>query len=323
MNQYTQITIEEREKIYMLKKTGWPPKVIANFMGRHKSTIYREFDRNSDANLGYLPDRADKMAKERKHRHKRKISRIPLLKLYVLQKLISEGWSPEMISGRSKLLSFPFKVSTETIYQYIFSNEGKDLGLYKYLLMGKPRRGKLYGRKPRGRILNRTSIHDRPSEVDDRQVFGHFEGDLIINTQSMSRNIAVIHERKTRFTMIVKNDTKRSSVVMQGIFDRLAQLPPEARKTITFDNGLEFAKHDVLNKINTSTYFCDPYSSWQKGGVENVNKMLRRFVPKNVPLRNIPNADIKQIERRINNLPRKSLGFRTAAETFEDEMSQL
>ncbi len=133
MDQYTQLTLEEREMIYTLKKSGWPTKVIANFMERHKSTIYRELNRNLDTNLGYLPDRAHKMAQERKHRLERKISRNPLLKFYILHKLISEGWSPEMISGRSKLLSLPFKVSAETTYQYIFSEEGKELGLYKYL----------------------------------------------------------------------------------------------------------------------------------------------------------------------------------------------
>ena len=320
--QYTQFTGMDRENLYILKKEGLAVKDIAMRLGKHKASIYREIKRNTSRKLGYLPDRANEMAKKRKNRLEIKLNRYAKFKNYVIARL-KEGWSPGMISGRAQYEAFPVVVSPESIYQFIYSAEGSKLGLYKYLRLARLKRGRKYGRKPRSVILDRVSIHDRPREVEDRNEFGHYEGDLVINQKSMSQNVSVILERKSRYVRIQKNETKHSVHVMQKIFNKLALLPPEARKSITFDNGKEFAKHAVLGIINIKTFFCDIYASWQKGGVENVNKMIRWFLPKNVPLKEVSDEQLQVIENRINNLPRKCLGFRTATEVFKAEIVAL
>jgi Transposase and inactivated derivatives, IS30 family len=319
---YTQFTGTDREQLYILKKAGLAVKEIADRLGRHKSSVYREISRNTNRKLGYLPDRAQNMARKRKNRLELKLTRYAKLKAYVVAKL-KEGWSPSMISGRAKHEALPVVASHECIYQFIYNAEGKKLGLHKCLRMARSKRGKMRGRKPRGVILNRISIHDRPAEIEDRQEFGHYEGDLVINQKSMSRNVSVILERKSRYVRIQKNETKHSSGVMLGIFNILAPLPPDARKSVTFDNGKEFAKHCLLRTIKIKTFFCDAYSSWQKGGVENVNKMIRWFLPKNISLKDVTDEQLQTIENRINSLPRKCLGFRTASEVFRAELVAL
>lgn len=318
---YTHITGKDRETLYILKKEGMSVKEIAKRLGKHKSSIFKEINRNSDRKLGYLPDRADEKAVKRRANKVKKLNRDPKLKSYVIAKL-EAGWSPEMISGRAKYENHPL-VASETIYQFVYGEEGNKLGLFKCLRMRRAKRGKLHGRKPRGVILNRISIHDRPASIECRKEFGHFEGDLVINKKSMSQNVSVVLERKTRFVRLNKNESKKSTHVMQKIFNTMASLPARARKSITFDNGKEFAKHDVLRIMKTETYFCDAYASWQKGGVENVNRILRWFLPSNIPLSDLTEDQLDQIETKINSLPRKCLGFRSAAEAFGDEIVAL
>jgi IS30 family transposase len=320
--EYTHFTGKDRENLYIWKKEGVAVKEIAKRLGKHKSSIYNELSRNSDRKIGYLPDRAHDKALKRRAEQIKKLDRNPKLKSYVIAKL-NDGWSPEMISGRAKYEGFPVVASSETIYQFVYSEEGNKLGLFKFLRSKKSKRGKLQGRKPRGIILDRVSIHDRPAVIENRQEFGHYEGDLVINEKSMSRNVSVLIERKTRFVRLNKNESKKSTGVIQKIFTTMAPLPLEARKSITFDNGKEFAKHSVLKVIKTETYFCDAYASWQKGGVENVNRILRWFLPKDVPLRDLTEDQLDRIETKINNLPRKCLNFRSAAEAFGAEIVAL
>jgi len=319
---YTQFTEKDREYLYIWKKEGLAMKEIAKRLGKHKSSIYKELSRNSSRKVGYLPDRAHDKAFKRKASRIKKLNRNPKLKAYVITKL-RDGWSPEMICGRAKYEGIPVVASAETIYQFVYSREGNKLGLFNYLRSKRAKRGVLKGRKPRGTILNRVSIHDRPMAVENRQEFGHYEGDLVINKQSMSRNVSVVIERKTRFVRLNKNESKKSTSVMQRIFNTMASLPLAARKSITFDNGKEFAKHSLLRVINTETYFCDAYASWQKGGVENVNRIVRWFLPKKIPLKALTEDQLDRIESTINNLPRKCLGFRSAAEAFRSEIVAL
>ena len=319
---YTHFTGKDRESLYIWKQEGVVVKEMAKRLGKHKSSIYKELSRNSDRKVGYLPDRAHDKALKRRAGRMKKLHRNPKLKSYVITKL-NDGWSPEMISGRTKYEGFPVVASFETIYQFVYSKEGNKLGLFKCLRMKRVTRGKLQGRKPRGVILDRISIHDRPIVIEDRQEFGHYEGDLVINKTSMSRNVSVVLERKTRFVQLNKNEPKKSTNIMQVIFNTMAPLPAVARKSITFDNGKEFAKHSILRVMKTETYFCDAYASWQKGGVENVNRILRWFLPKNVPLKDLTEDQLDRIETKINNLPRKCLGFRSAAEAFGAEIVAL
>jgi transposase, IS30 family len=320
--EYTHFTEEDRENLYIWKQKGVAVKEIAMRLGKHKSSVYKELSRNSNRKIGYLPDRAHEQTLKRRAERIKKLDKYPKLKSHVIAKL-KYGWSPEMISGRAKYDGLPFIASSETIYQFVYSDEGNKLGLFNYLRMKRAKRGKLQGRKPRGVILNRVSIHDRPAAVSNRQEFGHYEGDLVINATSMSCNVSVVLERKTRFIRLNKNESKKSTSVMQKIFNTMAPLPSVARKSITFDNGKEFAKHSVLRVMKTETYFCDAYASWQKGGVENVNRILRWFLPKSTPLKDLTEDQLNQIETKINNLPRKCLGFRSAAEAYGAEIVAL
>jgi IS30 family transposase len=237
---------------------------------------------------------------------------------------LKDGWSPEVIAGRQKQQASPFWVCHETIYQFIYGNEGKDHGLFKYLLRARPRRGLVGGRKPRSAIPERVSIHDRPAHIATREEFGHLEGDLTFFTDNQSMNIGVVVERKTRFTQLLLNQSKHTVVVMKGMFNKLAELPVFARKSITFDNGLEFARHTLLKRfMGMDTYFCDKHSPWQKGQVEQMNVMLHRYLPKNSNPKEVSYEQVELIQDRLNNRPRKCLGFKTPAEAFGEELCQF
>lgn len=324
MKSYKQLSLEERKELFLMNKQGFTKMEIAKILGRARSTIDRELKRNTiDKRLGYLPDEAQNLAIERKAKHGLKISRAPGLKKAIVEQL-QDGWSPEVVAGRMKERAFPFLVCHETIYQFIYGNEGRQLGLFRYLLRARPRRGLVCGRKPRSTILDRVSIHNRPKHVATREEFGHLEGDLTFFTDNQSMNIGVIVERKTRFIQLLLNESKKAGVVMKGMFNKLARLPAVARKSITFDNGLEFVRHTILKRfMGMDTFFCDKHSPWQKGQVEQMNVMLHRYLPKNSNLKEVSYEQIELIQEKLNNRPRKCLGFKTPAEAFEEQLSQF
>ena len=157
--------------------------------------------------------------------------------------------------------------------------------------------------------------------IETREEFGHLEGDLTFFTNNQSTNIGVVVERKTRFTQLLLNQSKHTTVVMKGMFNKLAKLPTFARRSITFDNGLEFARHTLLKRFMAmETYFCDKHSPWQKGQVEQMNVMLHRYLPKNSNLKEVSYEQIELIQHKLNNRPRKCLGYKTPAEAFYDEL---
>jgi transposase, IS30 family len=324
MKEYKQLSLEERKELFLMKKEGIGVNEIAKSLRRHHTAIRRELKRNTiDERIGYLPDAAHKLALERKAKHGLKISRHPELKTMVIQQL-KDGWSPEVIAGRKKQQVSPCWVSHEAIYQFIYSNEGKERGLFKYLLRARPRRGLVHGRKPRSGIPERVSIHDRPEYVATREEFGHLEGDLTFFTENQSMNIGVVVERKTRFIQLFLNQSKHTAEVMKGMFNKLAKLPSFARLSITFDNGLEFARHTLLKRfMDMNTYFCDKHSPWQKGQVEQMNSMLHRYLPKNSNLKDVSYQQIELIQNKLNNRPRKCLGFKTPAEAFNEQLNQF
>jgi len=322
MKEYTHFNLDERKKLYVMKKDKKTMAKIAKELNRNRSTLYRELARNTaDFLVGYLPDEANNIATNRKFKLTPKLVRYPSLKNIVIEQL-KDGWSPEIIAGRGKLEASPFRLSHETIYQFIYSNEGKDLGLYKFLLRAKSKRGFIYGRKTqKAKIPDRVSIHDRPAHIATREEFGHLEGDLTFFTNNQSMNLGVIVERKTRLVQLIKNESKHTNIVIKSMFNKLAELPNFARKTITFDNGLEFVKHTILKQfMKMETYFCDKHSPWQKGQVEQTNSMLHWYLPKNSNLNEVAHEQLKFIENRLNFRPRKCLGFKTSAEAFNEEI---
>jgi IS30 family transposase len=322
MKEYTHLKLDERKKLYVRKKEGKPMAEIARELKRDKSSLYRELARNTaDSVVGYLPDEASNLAEERKAILIPKLDRQPEAKAVVIEQL-KDGWSPEVIAGRGRLETSPFRISHEAIYQFIYGNEGQQLGLFKFLLRARPKRGLVYGRKSqKAKIPDRVSIHDRPAHIATREEFGHHEGDLTFFTNNQSMNLGVIIERKTRLVQLIKNESKHAAIVMKGMFNKLAGLPDFVRKSITFDNGLEFVRHTVLKKImGIDTYFCDKHSPWQKGQVEQMNSMLHRYLPKNSNLKEVTHEQIELIENKLNSRPRKCLGFRTPAEAFSEEL---
>jgi len=311
MKKFAQLSHQERGKIYRGLCSGKTKEAIAKELGRTKSTITREVARNSDA-IGYLyPDAAHENALRRKHKNKPKISGNQDLKEYIIERL-NRRWSPGMISGRYKLENSGQTISTEAIYQWIYSNGGKELGLRKLLVRAHKKRG--FKRKVRkSKIKNRVSVHSRPDHINERLEPGHFECDLIFNQGSQSKNICTLTDRLTREAIMIKNKSKHTTIVIDAIVKHIAKNKLNV-KSVTFDNGGEFAEHVKLNPMGIETYFCDPGCPWQKGSIENFNGMARRFLPFTMSANEITEDFVKTVNREINNMPRAILGFRTPSE---------
>lgn len=313
MIKYNQISLEERENIYQLRKTGISVSEIGKLLNRNKSTISREITRNSSQKLGYLPDRANNLAKGRKNRNLLKIEKNPDLKQYILDRLTLDKWSPEMIAGRMRLENLPFRISHETLYQYIYSYPGQKQKLYQHLMLARPKRQLKYSRRKRS-VPEIHKIKNRPEYINNRSEFGHFEGDLTFFKGSRNGNISVLVERLSRKTFLIQNNTKSSKNVMIKIARQAKDIPEI--KSITFDNGGEFSQFGLLSINGIQTYFCDPGAPYQKGQVERTNVSLHKFIPKKTDFNTITENQIQYANDKLNNLPRKCLNFLTPNEAW-------
>lgn len=316
-NPYKQLCLEERDRIAIMKAEGKSFREIGRLLGRDHGTIQRELKRNSAPVYKgcYLPSRANSRAKERKMRSgERSRLKTRQIRTYVETKLRS-GWSPEQISGRLPK-DFPSRaISHEAIYQYIYVNR---MDLVGYLTRRHRKRyAKGHSRKHMdSHIPSRISISERPGVVDRRKEFGHWEADSMISRASKSA-LNVLVERVSRLTKITKMDQKTARWTRISINRRLARYPQRARMSITYDNGSENTEHLQVNRaLNTRSYFCNPFHSWEKGSVENTIGLVRRFIPKKTDIRPIPDTTIRRIEYLLNNRPRKCLAFQTPIEVF-------
>lgn len=284
-------------------------------IGRSKSTISREIRRNSDEKgYYYYPAEAQEKAKKRKAKHGYKVDRIPGLKDYVEEKL-NAYWAPAAIAGRWSIEHPSEKITKEAIYAWIYSPIGQELGMSKLLPQAKQKRGAVRAKKNKSIIPDRAPLKERPDSANTRKEIGHLEADLVFNSGSQSSNILTVVDRKSRMVRLVKNDSKKTSVVMQAVVET-AQILQE--KTITFDNGSEFASHKILTTtLGVETFFCDPGAPYQKGSVENMNKMIRRFLPFKLQAAEITQERVDEIAEILNNIPRAILGFRTPREVYE------
>ena len=231
------------------------------------------------------------------------------------------GWSPEEIAGRMELDTMSDTVSAKSIYRYVYSPMGRRAGLPRYLAQRKAKRGR---RRRNGRrepsIPNRVSIDQRPAEVDARIAFGHWEGDLM-HFRRQTDILLTLQERCSRLTLAERLASKDATDTADAIIDQLAALPATAVKTITHDNGGEFARHErVKDAIGLRAFFCDPHSPWQRGGIENANGRLRRDLPRKASLSGYSDNDIDSIVWNLNTTPRKCLGFRTPIEAFASQL---
>jgi IS30 family transposase len=247
------------------------------------------------------------------------------LRAHVVERLAA-GWSPQQIAGRLKREAPDRRsVCHETIYRHVYGPEGREGGLYRHLPKARRRRGSRYGRKPRTASIPRERwIENRPAEIERRESFGHWEGDLLIFAKEHGKaNVTSLLERKSRFTVLLPNDDRRSTAVLAGIAGALRPLPEAARRTVTFDRGSEFAAYAALDRhLALASHFCDPHSPWQKGGVENLNGRVRRFLPRESPPEALAQADLRRLADRLNDTPRRCLGYRTPREVFEQHLAR-
>ena len=324
MKDYKQFTYEERVKLAQLKRSESSITEIASAMGRSKATIYRELRRNEAPPREYWPDTAQNMTLQRRKRG-HLLDRDLELQEFVLEKLRCQYWAPEQIAGylthrQSRLHS----ISHETIYTWLYQKAQKDQKLWKFLPRHKARRGLRKSKGAgQGRIPERVSIHERPNIGSRRKIFGHWEADLM-SFKKNSQHILVLRERKTMFTRSVPLPSKKSCSTAQSIIDVMKAIPPQARKTITYDNGGEFAKHtEVMKALGLQSYFCDPYASWQKGGVENTNGRLRRDLPRSTNIKDMNQEDFDETIDNYNSTPRKSLKWLTPLEAFSKNLNRV
>ena len=324
MKQYQQLNLDERERMAQLRQSEPSIAEITLALGRTRSTVYRELKRNQTAKGDYWPERAQQKAWERRLRGRR-LDRDIALKEWVLDRLICDLWSPEQISGFLKCRQSDIKsISAESIYSWIYDKKQWDMKLWHHLCRRKARRTRRY-RYHRGgaRITGRVSIHDRPQHIDKNEEFGNWEGDLMAFCRN-SQHALVVRERKTMFTLSIPLVDKTASETHKSLIELLKYFPPAARKTLTVDNGGEFAQHFfVTKKLKMPIYFCDPYASWQKGGIENTNGRLRRELPRKTDIKKISKEDYQEIILNQNLTPRKNLNWLTPLEAFTQNIHRV
>jgi IS30 family transposase len=327
---YHHLDFNERRKIYAGLDAKRSVAEIARHLGRHRSTIHRELQRNTfyhdDHFLnGYFPVNAQELSRRRRSQLK-KLNRLLELKDRVIDRL-KDGWTPDQIAETLRRQAKPgFSISHEAIYQYVYSAEGRSLNLYQHLVRAYKNRRRRFGRKPRHLrgIPQNMGIRHRPAVVETRQDFGHWEGDLMIFSREHGpANLTSLVERKSRFTMLLQNQSRKSEAVLGRIRDRLASLPRAARQSITFDRGSEFMAWPVLaDYVEMGSFYCDPRSPWQKGTNENTNGRIRRFLPGHANINEVTAGDLQALCRKLNHTPRKCLGYRTPHEVFYSHLHQ-
>jgi transposase, IS30 family len=318
-----QLTALERDKIAAWLALKIPLRDIGRRLDRSPSTISDEVKRNS-VRGEYRAIAADQISRGRLHISRRQNSlKNQHLFAYVVQKLRS-GWTPEEIAGRLKR-SHKGKtvICHETIYTYIYSEKGKRLNLAEYLVRHHSKRYHWHGRSVYHRgIPNRVSIHDRPEEINLKTTFGHWETD-IVEGRNHQGGIQTMLERKTRYFKAKLIPTIDSEYGIKAQMELLINYPKEAAQSVTMDNGKENFNHESLHILGIKTYFCDPYSSWQKGSNENHNGRLRRYVPKKTDFSKLTQTELNAITTEMNHTPRKCLGFMTPFEAFKRELKCL
>jgi IS30 family transposase len=305
------LTFEERQVLYRLVKAQKPKVEIADILGRDRSTIYRELKRNTGGR-GYRPKQAQRKATERRLvcRRKRKMSR-PQVKQYV-SRWLKKGWSPDQIAGRLRK-DFPRDaerwVSHQTVYNWL-NQETPELRVHL-------RRGRRRSQpETRGRISNCMDIAGRPKAVEAKRRYGDWEGDTVVSPGRRSGLVTMV-ERKSQYLRVRRIMSLKSSQTMRAACRGLRDLPPSLRRTMTLDNGKEFAQHQILTKrLGLSVYFAKPYASWQRGLNENTNGLLRQFFPKGTDFARISHRQVARVEQILNERPRQSLGYQTPCEIF-------
>jgi IS30 family transposase len=313
---YKQLAREQRYQIYALKKAGQNQSQIALVLGCHKSTISRELRRNC-GQKGYRPHQADELAYDRQC--EAYSSRIAWQTWQQVERLLRQDWSPEQIAGRLKLKQQP-TVSHECIYLYVYAEKRRGGTLHQHLRSQKKQRKRYSGYIRRGQIPNRTSIDERPKIVASKGRFGDWEADTIVGARHKGGILSVV-ERKSKLTRLRKLATKGAAEIKDNTVELLTPLAAKVH-TITVDNGKEFCEHELIaTGLQARIYFAHPYASWERGLNENTNGLVRQYFPKKYEFARITDQDLQLVEDRLNNRPRKTLGYRTPNEVFFKQRS--
>lgn len=307
------ITREQRYTISVMHKQGHTQSYIAKTIGKHRSVVSRELKRNRNEKGEYHFSSAQQLSDLRKDRLKKPRKLTGQVKNRIYRYMTMYEWSPEQIEGRCKIKELPM-VSKSTIYNFLHQDKNNGGELYK-----KCRHKLKHRRRPIGKhypIKDRVSIDERPKEADGKR-FGDWEMDLIVD-QNNQNAMVTLTERKTNFSLIRKLPKgKKAKDVADAVYYMLLPYKKTVR-TITTDNGPEFAMHKLIAKrLNTKVYFAHPYCSWEKGAIEYANKLYRQYIPKKTSFEMYNKQQIKEIQEKINSRPRKKLGYRTPLEEFK------
>lgn len=328
MENYTfkHLTDADRVRIEVLLNEGFKPIDVAKKIGVNRSTICREIKiRGTPSGYHAKIAQINYEIKRKKCRPKRIIEETSFGSQVISK--IRAGWSPETISGRLKLeIELGLRqenefINPESIYQFVYESEfGKKEKLYEYLRRGKKHRSKKHGRKAQKSIIpNRVFIDSRPKEIDKRKAVGHWEGDTIHYPQKKGINSLV--ERKARYAILTKLERRTAGLTTEAVIGRLENHYCES---LTLDNGTENIEHEKISKaLDLSVFFCHAYHSWEKGSNENLNGLVRKYLPRRTDLSQISQEDLDDIAYELNNRPRKILGFQTPQEVLELEYTKL
>jgi len=318
---YTHLNHTERTLIFWWLKEKLSIREMARRLHRSHSTISRELKRNRWSGKEWFPRGAQALYQMRlKNRAMRFRLKNEKIRRFTHQKL-AIGWTPEIISGRLKLIDSGHYICHESIYQYIYCIAPE---LIEFLpRKHKRRRVKQPYRSKPEHIKGRQGLDFRPVGADDRSENGHWESDTIVSGD-LKHGLNVIVERKNRVTHISLLKAKTAKETKEALVRRLEHYPEQFKQSITYDNGSENTQHQSVNAIlGTDSYFCEPYHSWEKGSVEQVNGLVRRYLPKGTNFDTLDLGEINRIEKLLNNRPRKCLNFRTPYEVFRAERNAL
>ena len=302
------MSTEERIKIETLLDLGTSKKQIALYLGRHRSTIYRELNRPGICDKQY---NAVAYHNQARHNMGRKLEKNPSEEVILLidKKILDEQWSPEQISNWLKLYDYE-SVSHTWIYQHIAQDKIAGGELHNHMRHGNYSKGH---KEYKGTIINRVSIESRPSVVNERDRLGDYEIDLIVGPKNKGAILSII-DRLSRECILEKLDDKTSLSARGKTIESLL-LREKKVYTITSDNGTEFTDHEIVSKeLKIDYYFAHPYASYERGSIENLNGLVRQYIPKGTEFTNIENTTLKEIQNKLNNRPRKILGFLTPIE---------
>ena len=316
------LTLVQRYQIESYGNTGMKISDIAHFVGKDKSVISREIKRNADQRSGiYKAALADKKAE---NRHKTKYKNITLTAEVEVNMLyyLTKDYSPEQVVGRAKIDNINM-VSAERIYQYIWENKRRGGLLFKHLrTKGKKYKKRGHLKDKRGLIVGRVDICDRPAIVEKKCRLGDFEVDLVIGKDHKGA-LLTINDRACGVLFMGKVESKEARMIQLKTIELLQDWKPLI-KTITSDNGKEFANHQAIaEKLEIDYYFAKPYHSWERGANENLNGLIRQYFPKKSNFENITEQEIETVINTLNNRPRKRFGYKTPNEIFAEKLDQL